>query len=450
MRTILVTGAAGFIGRRMTAAAQAAGWHVIGLDRAAPSAADCGTRIADCGLAKEDERRPVLEDGRCTTASESRLLNPDSSETPRSSLPATHSSAWITADLTGSAPIELPAGIDAIIHLAGKAHALAEVAQDEAEYFRINTEGTRRMLEAAQRAGVRAFVLFSTVKAAGDRPFEVASSEERVASSGERIGECGNQESRNVGPSLVDVPPGTEAVRTQGPTLHNPPKPETGNRNSECGNQKGGNGSDIRVHPCSSVVPTPLDESCVALPDTPYGQSKLAAEKLVLQGGYVPHPVAIRPCLVYGPTPKGNLEKMIAAVRCGRFPPLPEVGNKRSMVHIDDVIAAALLAADHPAAQGQVFIAADDAPFSTRQLFEWMCEACGRRVPRWSVPLWVLRLLGRVGDLIGRIRGRRFVFDSDALAKLTGSAWYSSAKLQRELGWKPRHTLRETLPEMMR
>ena len=198
------------------------------------------------------------------------------------------------------------------------------------------------------------------------------------------------------------------------------------------------------------MVPTPLDESCVALPDTPYGQSKLAAEKLVLQGGYVPHPVAIRPCLVYGPTPKGNLEKMIAAVRCGRFPPLPEVGNKRSMVHIDDVIAAALLAAEHPGAQGQVFIAADDAPFSTRQLFEWMCEACGRGVPRWSVPLWVLRLLGRVGDLIGRIRGRRFVFDSDALAKLTGSAWYSSAKLQRELGWKPRHTLRETLPEMMR
>jgi len=71
-------------------------------------------------------------------------------------------------------------------------------------------------------------------------------------------------------------------------------------------------------------------------------------------------------------------------------------------------------------------------------------------VPRWTMPLWFLRVLGRVGDLIGRLRGRRFVFDSDALAKLTGNAWYTSAKLQRELGWRPRHTLRETMPEVLR
>ena len=200
----------------------------------------------------------------------------------------------------------------------------------------------------------------------------------------------------------------------------------------------------------SSVVCCPMDELCSAPPDTPYGQSKRAAEKLVLEGGHVPHPVALRPYLVYGPTPKGNLEKMIAAVRRGRFPPLPEVGNKRSMVHVDDVIAAALLAAEHPAAKGQIFIVADNEPFSTRQLFEWICTAAGRQVPRWTMPLWFLRVLGRVGDLIGRLRGRRFVFDSDALAKLTGNAWYTSAKLQRELGWRPRHTLRETMPEVLR
>jgi nucleoside-diphosphate-sugar epimerase len=46
------------------------------------------------------------------------------------------------------------------------------------------------------------------------------------------------------------------------------------------------------------------------------------------------------------------------------------------------------------------------------------------------------------------LRGRRFIFDSAALAKLIGSAWYSSARLQRELGWRPAHTLRESLPEI--
>jgi UDP-glucose 4-epimerase len=33
--------------------------------------------------------------------------------------------------------------------------------------------------------------------------------------------------------------------------------------------------------------------------------------------------------------------------------------------------------------------------------------------------------------------------------QLTGNAWYSSAKLQRELGWTPRHTLQQTLPEIV-
>ena len=397
-KTVLITGAAGFIGRRMTAAALAANWHVIGLDREVLRAAK-----------PEDAAAPPPGEGRPDTGERRTDGGTDTWSAPtRYSLPATHSPVWLTADITSDAPIELPPGLDAIIHLAGKAHALAEVAQDEAEYFQINTEGTRRMLEAAKAAGVKSFVLFSTVKAAGEAPTEVAGSEERVASRGASA--------------------------------------EHGGRSLLAG-EKAGEGLAERE---TSVQPArPADESVDSPPDTPYGQSKRAAEKLVLEGGYIPHPVVLRPCLVYGPTPKGNLEKMIAAVRRGRFPPLPEVGNKRSMVHIDDVIAAALLAAEHPAAAGQVYIVADNEPFSTRQLFEWICTAAGRRIPRWTMPLWLLRLLGRVGDGIGRLRGRRFVFDSDALAKLTGSAWYTSAKLQRELGWTPQHTLQETMGEMV-
>ena len=160
MKTILVTGAAGFIGRRMMAAAQAAGWHVIGLDR------------------------EVLR-----TAKPEKAAPPPSDGIPPATVHSAPSTGWLLADLTADTAIELPAGIDAIIHLAGKAHALAEVAQDEAEYFRINTEGTRRMLEAAQRAGVRAFVLFSTVKAAGDS----GDGGERTADDGERTTEDGGR-----------------------------------------------------------------------------------------------------------------------------------------------------------------------------------------------------------------------------------------------------------------
>ncbi|MDQ7010672.1 MAG: NAD-dependent epimerase/dehydratase family protein, partial [Mariprofundaceae bacterium] len=224
-----------------------------------------------------------------------------------------------------------------------------------------NTEGTRRLLEAAKAAGARRFVFFSSVKAMGE----------------------------------------------------------------------GGPGC--------------LDETAGCRPETAYGKSKLAAERLVLEGGFVPEPVVLRLSMVYGPATKGNLPKMIEAVRKGRFPPLPETGNKRSMVHVDDVVAAALLAAEKPAAAGQTYIVTDGKAYSTRRMYEWVCEALDKPVPSWHIPVPALKALARMGDVIGRVRGRRFMFDSDALAKLTGSAWYDSGKICRELGFEAGIHLHEAL-----
>jgi len=272
----------------------------------------------------------------------------------------------VCMDLGGEIASQIFNGVDTVFHLAGKAHALTETRQEKDEYFRINTEGTRKLLEAAAVAGVRRFILFSSVKAMGE-----------------------------------------------------------GGR--EC-----------------------QDESVPCHPETPYGESKLAAEKLVLEGGYVQEPVVLRLSMVYGNSEKGNLPRMIRAIAKGRFPPLPGVANKRSMVHVEDVVRAAMLAAEKPEAIGQTYIVTDGTPYSTRQIYEWICEALGKPVPGWSIPMPVLHALARIGDGIGRLRERRFTFDSDALDKLIGSACYTSAKLERELGFKPARHLRESLPEIVR
>jgi len=191
------------------------------------------------------------------------------------------------------------------------------------------------------------------------------------------------------------------------------------------------------------------DELAACYPGTPYGRSKLEAERLVLEGGYVPEPLVLRLSMVYGPTRKGNLPRMIRAVAKGRFPPLPETDNRRSMVHVDDVVQAALLAAENPVAAGKTYIVTDGETYSTRQIYEWICEALGKPVPGWHVPLPVLKALARAGDGVGRLRGRRFIFDSDALEKLVGSACYSSEKIARELSFDPKHHLRASLPEIV-
>ena len=61
-------------------------------------------------------------------------------------------------------------GMDAVIHLAARAHVMEEHARDPlGEFNRINAEGTGRLASAAAKAGIGRFVYLSTVKVMGDR-----------------------------------------------------------------------------------------------------------------------------------------------------------------------------------------------------------------------------------------------------------------------------------------
>lgn len=193
------------------------------------------------------------------------------------------------------------------------------------------------------------------------------------------------------------------------------------------------------------------DESSPVTPESAYGRAKLAAEQAVLDAGRVHgiHTTVLRFPLVYGPGNKGNIPRMIKAIDRGIFPPIPRNGNRRSMVHVADVVQALLLAAQAEAPAQQVYIVTDGVVYSTRDIYDMIRAAMGLPSRRWSVPLTVLRILGACGDFIGKVRGMPFVLDSQVLSKLLGSAWYSSDKITRELGYRPAHTLRDALPAMV-
>ena len=64
-------------------------------------------------------------------------------------------------------------GVEAVIHLAARAHIVREDAQDALAAFRsTNVEGTRNMVTGALRAGVRRFVLVSSIGVLGSNSTE--------------------------------------------------------------------------------------------------------------------------------------------------------------------------------------------------------------------------------------------------------------------------------------
>ena len=164
-----------------------------------------------------------------------------------------------------------------------------------------------------------------------------------------------------------------------------------------------------------------------------YGKTKREAELKLLKIGKESgmHVSIIRPSLVYGPGVKGNLQLMLSGIKNRWFLPLPETGNKRSMIHVDDLARAVLLVAGDDRANGEIFIATDGIPHSSREIYNAMCSVLGKSIPKWSVPKFLFDIVSLISL---RIKYK--------VNKLLGDECYSSAKLEA-LGFKARKTLKD-------
>lgn len=183
-----------------------------------------------------------------------------------------------------------------------------------------------------------------------------------------------------------------------------------------------------------------------------YGRSKRAAEDLVLEFGkkFNRNVAILRPALVYGPGVKGNLANMIQAIKTGWFPPIPETGNKRSMISVDDVVDACILVAenlsnqnfsndnltDHKISNGKIYTLTDGIPYSTRTVYDAMRETLNLKPVKWSVPAWILKSL-------------LSCFSPSLYERLLGSAYFSNEEISRDLDWKPKDNLSRVLPSMI-
>jgi nucleoside-diphosphate-sugar epimerase len=166
----------------------------------------------------------------------------------------------------------------------------------------------------------------------------------------------------------------------------------------------------------------PLTETAAPLPTDAYGRSKLAAEAAVREAG-VPYTI-LRPALVYGPNPKGNIASLM---RIAALPvPLPfgAFANHRSLLALDNLIAAVRFALDDPRAVNETFLVADPQVISVAQLVTLLRAASGRKP--WLVPAPP----GLLSAMLGAV-GKREMFD-----RLAGSLVAEPTKLIAA-GWQP-------------
>ncbi|HSW70698.1 MAG TPA: NAD-dependent epimerase/dehydratase family protein [Gammaproteobacteria bacterium] len=162
-----------------------------------------------------------------------------------------------------------------------------------------------------------------------------------------------------------------------------------------------------------------------------YGYSKLLAEERVLLAGQTGKigVSILRPALVYGPSLKGNLGAMERAIKRGWLPTLPETGNRRSLISVQDLIRAALVVAESPHTVNRSYAGTDGIGYSTRNIYDVLCTMSGRKPSRFALPKWVFWL------------ATQLIFKPELFEKLFGSAFFPDLSLAQDTGWEPEYSL---------
>jgi len=194
-----------------------------------------------------------------------------------------------------------------------------------------------------------------------------------------------------------------------------------------------------------------VDEKEPPAPQSPYARSKWMAEQLV--ASYAERgclaALSLRFPLVYGPTQKGNLYRMIAAIDRGRFPPLPYVRAVRSMLHVKNFVLAIHAVLRSTEFLKPMYVVTDAKPYAITEVYDLLRKGLDRRPPFSRVPLWALSLGGRCGDILQSLLRKPVPLSSATLEKLIGQAWYSPEALIHDMGYQPRDTFEAAVPELI-
>lgn len=163
---------------------------------------------------------------------------------------------------------------------------------------------------------------------------------------------------------------------------------------------------------------------------TPYAKSKIMAEEY-LQDWCLKHQVKLsilRPSLIAGPNPPGNLGAMIKGIQSGKYLSIAGGLAQKSVLMVDDIAYLIPLLVE----KGGVYNICDDEHPTFRALEDVISKQLGKSLPL-SIPYWFAKCLAFVGDCLGT----KAPINSVKLNKITESLTFSNEKAKKELGWRP-------------
>jgi len=193
--------------------------------------------------------------------------------------------------------------------------------------------------------------------------------------------------------------------------------------------------STVGVH--GHIDEPPADEDYRFSPGDVYQRTKAEAELWIRdfakQTG-LPFSV-VRPAAIYGPGDK----RLLKVFKMAAKPVFPLFGNGQGLyhlIHVDDLTDIFILAAIHPSAQGEVFIAGNKAPSRLQEIASTIAQELGnKRLTFIRFPAWPLFVAADLCEAICKPLGIEPPIYRRRVAFFTKDRAFRTDKLARLLGY---------------
>jgi GlcNAc-P-P-Und epimerase len=188
------------------------------------------------------------------------------------------------------------------------------------------------------------------------------------------------------------------------------------------------------------------DESSVPVPETPYGSSKLAAEKIHLgwqAGGTGRQLLILRPGVVFGPGEGGNVTRLVRSLVKGYFVYMGNRKTRKAGGYVKELCRVAQFGLEQLDAQNRANLLLNfsmNPPPSLEDFVTSIQKTAGLKGQPKSVPRWALLGASYPIDGIARTFGMRTPVSPVRVRKLFRSTSVDPRGL-RELGYTWEYSL---------
>lgn len=184
-----------------------------------------------------------------------------------------------------------------------------------------------------------------------------------------------------------------------------------------------------------SPAGVPFDEQEPCHPISPYGRSKLEAER-VCRSYATRYPIVIlRPPTVYGPRDRDVLE-IFKAARYGIQPSIGHNDTTLSMVYGPDLAEAIVESTISDKTTGKTYFVADPQVYSQVRLFDIVARLVGHRTLRLRLPASVVYAVAVSTQLVSFFASKPALLSVDKVRDLLQPHWVCSPEaIKKDIGF---------------